>query len=232
MAYSNWGAFVFRNRERTKTHEDAIPYKEQEGSSGFPLVLLEREGTLGAHHAVLGAGRVRLCVYKTTPHLFLDGRDVTVEVNARLVGSRERDYQIKRGDKIVGWREGKCQLLPAPRDFAEEYYQLAEKGLTEGVWGIPQPGEKGLRWRYIPEHKVIVTLHEDEDNETPKFGEDDEGVWEGELDGYKFRVNRKNNETTLELREPDGTLWTAIAGYEYGAGFMGDHEASPLVASV
>ena len=74
MAYGNWGAFVYRNGERVPTHEDAIPYKEEDGASGFPFVLLTRaEGEMPCH-ATLGQGRMRVCGYKASMLLYFDGQ--------------------------------------------------------------------------------------------------------------------------------------------------------------
>lgn len=54
MAYANWGAIVYRNGERVRSHEDL---------------------TLGVggktYHAVLGDGHVRLCGYKDLPVLYV-----------------------------------------------------------------------------------------------------------------------------------------------------------------
>lgn len=49
--------------------------------------------------------------------------------------------------------------------------------------------------------------------------------WNGEgiegLPGYYFKAQQYcGNMIDLELREPDGTTWTATCGYNYGAGHM------------
>lgn len=230
MAYSNWGAFVFRDGVRMKTNEDTIPYQE-ESTPPFPSVLLTREKTLGVYHAVLGSGKVRLCVYKTTPIIFLEGRDVTAEVEVRLTCSRERTYQIKRGDKIFGEREGKFVLLRFSRkkNLYPECFQQVDRGVREGILDTPNGLIK--RWRYDHNRDEIVVLDEDPNNELPKFTED-EGIWEGELEGHRFRIDLKINEVVLELRQPDGVLWAATAGYLYGAGHMEDEEAVAPVANL
>ena len=35
MAYSNWGAFVFKNGVRMPTHEDATPYREEKNTPRY-----------------------------------------------------------------------------------------------------------------------------------------------------------------------------------------------------
>ena len=40
----------------------------------------------------------------------------------------------------------------------------------------------------------------------------------GAIDGYEFRASLSENFVDLWLKEPDGTVWTATCGYEYGAG--------------
>lgn len=95
MAYGNWGAFVFRNGERMRDHEDATPYKEKEYPSGYhqafgilgivigpdgaAVPVKKPDGELRCQHASLGDGRVRLCGYKCYPLLFLDGCEVDIE---------------------------------------------------------------------------------------------------------------------------------------------------------
>jgi len=91
MAYGNWGAFVYRNGERAREHEDATPYKEKEYAPGYhqafgiarvevvdgqPVAVKKPEADLRVYHATLGAGRVRLCGYKAYPTLFVDGAQV------------------------------------------------------------------------------------------------------------------------------------------------------------
>lgn len=227
MAYSNWGAFVFRNGHRKKNHEDAIPYNE-DNTPKYPFFLLERNWRHEVFHATLGSYRVRLCAHKTTPRIFFDGHEITKELNPRLIAGRERNYMVKRGHRIVGWREGNCHLLPVVRGDkvgGSECYDLVNHGVYEGVWGKTPPGEKELHWRYFTEHDLIAISIPDLQDESMKFGEAEEGIWEGEIEGYKFRVDRKINETTLELREPNSTLWIATAGYEFGAGYMNDSES-------
>ena len=87
MAYGNWGAWVFRNGTHMPTHEDQTPYKETEYTAGYGQVFgwlgdklnETTDPDLGPHHAVLGAGRVRLCGYKNYPSAYLDGVAVALE---------------------------------------------------------------------------------------------------------------------------------------------------------
>lgn len=54
--------------------------------------------------------------------------------------------------------------------------------------------------------------------DTTEWGTEQD-VYEGEIDGYRFRADQHNgNMIDLLLVEPDGTRWTARCGYGYGAG--------------
>ncbi len=47
------------------------------------------------------------------------------------------------------------------------------------------------------------------------------GDFAGLIGDYRFRVTRHgSNYIDLFLREPDGSVWTATCGFEYGAGWM------------
>lgn len=78
MAYGNWGAWVFRNGELMEQWSDQTPYRESELAAGYLQAFGRREG-LNPHHAVLGEKRVRLCGYKSSPSLFLDGEAVDLK---------------------------------------------------------------------------------------------------------------------------------------------------------
>jgi len=158
MAYSNWGAKVFRNGVRMKNREDVGVYDEDEAK--FPsglriwmnLLKLKEKGEENkqwkhCYHAVLGDNEVRLCAYKNSPILWI-------------------------------WRKNK----PEP-----ERVELATDKEWEKYWenySLEKEGEievNGKKWKWY--------FH----------------VYENMLD--------------LSLIEPDGTVWTATAGYKYGAGF-------------
>ena len=152
MAYSNWGAFVYKNGERQPNWEDQTPYKEDEYPTGWfeQAFFLGGEGEpiapASIHHAVLGRQGMRLCGYKCWPVLFHRGEKIDLEPYCVSVGEDERSAAAD-ADK--------------PRTF------------------------------------------------------------EGQIGEYRFRAEETFNFVDLWLREPDGTVWTAKCGYEYGAG----HEA-------
>ena len=99
MAYSNWGAFVYRDGERRKDKEDVGVFDTDEAAVPTYLRIWfnilkrrleqhkqwddmspeEREAdqVRHSHHAVLGDGRVRLCGYKNGPSLWMIGDDGT-----------------------------------------------------------------------------------------------------------------------------------------------------------
>jgi len=56
MAYSNWGARVYRNNERHSNYEDES-------------IIVDGK-RIGTYHAVLGGGNILLCGYKNYPVLF------------------------------------------------------------------------------------------------------------------------------------------------------------------
>lgn len=80
MAYSNWGAFVYKNGERRTDKEDVGVWDTDESDlpSGvriFANIIKNRESgsndfSSHSHHAVLGDGNVRLCGYKDYPLLY------------------------------------------------------------------------------------------------------------------------------------------------------------------
>lgn len=86
MAYGNWGAFVYKNGERMKTHEDATPYKENEFESGYTQAFMRSEGRC-PHHAVLGEKDVRLTGYKSSAGLLFKGQRIELEKYKTKEGS-------------------------------------------------------------------------------------------------------------------------------------------------
>src|SRR5690242_317108 len=107
MAYGNWGAFVYKNGERQRTHEDNTPYKETELEAGYWQAFGPREG-LGPHHASLGDGAFRLCGYKCYPHLFFKGESINAfdyRVNPKD-GDSDETWSFTQSDGIEGEIEG------------------------------------------------------------------------------------------------------------------------------
>lgn len=156
MAYGNWGAYVYKNGERIESHEDVLPYREEEGISGWPIVLLVRTEQQMCHHATLGKERIRWCAHKAYPILYIDGKAMD---------------------------------------------------------------EQELRKRYATNTSV--------DPDDGYIWEGDDTVYQGEVDGYKFRAQPfDGNMIDLELIEPDGTVWQARSGYAYGAGWEKDSEGN------
>ena len=150
MAYSNWGAKVFRNGVRMRNREDVGVYEDE---AIFANILKNREKEETdkwwehPHHAVLGDAEVRLCAYKNDPELWI-------------------------------WKEG----------------------------------EK--------EPKQVQLLNEED---WDKYWNEDRVKKEGEIrvNGkiWKWYFEKYRNMIDLSLVEPDGTVWIATAGYQYGAGF-------------
>jgi hypothetical protein len=82
MAYGNWGAFVYKNGKRQKTHEDNTPYMETELESGYWQAFMRaKDNRINCHHAVMGDGEsaIRLCGYKCYPVLFDKGEEIDLK---------------------------------------------------------------------------------------------------------------------------------------------------------
>ena len=93
MAYSNWGAFVYKDGARRKDREDVGVFDDDEkdvpsGLRIFANIIKGREKYGSdpsaqpwfedSHHAVLGDGPVRLAGYKYKPELYRVAEDGTV----------------------------------------------------------------------------------------------------------------------------------------------------------
>lgn len=117
MAYSNWGAFVYKNGNRMKNKEDVGVFDEDEkdlpsGARIFANLLKnQKEGEQTpwykhSHHAVLGDGLVRLCVYKCSPELWVLSKDGPKQIELPDVcsndGSMDRvSYYLSRSDESI-----------------------------------------------------------------------------------------------------------------------------------
>lgn len=151
LAYGNWGAFVYRDNERMRAHEDATPYHEHDLPPGYWQAFARDATEFGGvplaakpdpHHAVLGSGSVRLCGYKSSAALYLNGERMSYDNFNSSFRSADSD--------------------------------------------------------------------------------DDCVTWLGEVDGHVFRADRILGDgperIELMLLEPSGARWTAVSGYQIGAG--------------
>ena len=92
MAYSNWGAFVYKNGERRVDKEDVGVFDTDEvaiQNSGMRIFInllkTQKAGTADdwskhSHHAVLGDNIVRLCGYKASPELWCIRNGITEQI--------------------------------------------------------------------------------------------------------------------------------------------------------
>lgn len=117
MAYSNWGAFVYKNGERRRNKEDVGVFDTDEGDlpSGsriFANILknnaTSRETPAWKHsrHAVLGDGPVRLCGYKNYPELWIIKNDIVESValpDFEVYENDEKSGDIDLDDKTYKW---------------------------------------------------------------------------------------------------------------------------------
>lgn len=106
MAYSDYGAFVYRNGERQRSHEDAPPYREDRlADQGWTRLWTLRAEGLDCYHAVLGQDRVRLCGYKNSPSLFIDGEEVA-DILPYLVEGEVEEWRDSDGTLHHSCEEG------------------------------------------------------------------------------------------------------------------------------
>lgn len=91
MAYSNWGAWVYRNDEHDPGGEDASITPKPAGEPNY-----------GVYHAVLGSGQVRLCGYKCYPQIVVNGETLDSRAfrHARDIDDDEdwSDYRAWSGE--------------------------------------------------------------------------------------------------------------------------------------
>lgn len=117
MAYSNWGAFVYRNGVRQRDCEDVPVFGDRDAEVAVPsgarifvniLKAREKYGPVAdtggspwwerAHHAVLGRGKVRLCGYKSTPEIWV------VESDEAIARTNIADYRIDKEKADGEWQ--------------------------------------------------------------------------------------------------------------------------------
>ena len=119
MAYSNWGAFVTKNRIRRKDREDIGAFDTDESNLPssmriFANILKRREQNCNedynrSYHAVLGDGPVRLCGYKNHPRLFAIFNNEVEEVE--LPEPDEEEWETDgHGELIVNSKRYKWQF--------------------------------------------------------------------------------------------------------------------------
>jgi len=173
MAYSDYGAFVYRNGERRKDKEDVGVYDTDEASlpSGvriFANIMKNRgrgtdEWCRHSQHGVMGDGQVRVACYK----------------------------QGLPSSGIYYWPEGAA---------APEWHD--PQSLTD------TPGAFRLDYEY-GSFEVVK-----------EFGA-------GE---YRFTFTDKEHAESgryeATMTEPDGTQWTCVYDYGYGAGLTGEDDVT------
>lgn len=104
MAYGNYGAFVYKDGSRQKNREDNTPYLEDELEAGYWQAFAgNNEKKLDCVHASLGSGRVRLCAYKNSPRLYLDGKLLEIEKNSNTY-LEDEIFQIEAEGEIEGYK--------------------------------------------------------------------------------------------------------------------------------
>ena len=167
MAYSDYGAFVYRNGERRQDKEDA------------PLFATDEE-TFGAD-------------INTIP----SGARIWVSLMHSKKTGRELDWLNSIHHGIVG--DGPVRVL------CHKY-------------GLPEIYDLGCK-----DGPKKIDYYDAE-----KTGSDDFEAFSFEFvasdyQTYKFFFDHDDT-YTVEMTEPDGTLWTCTYGYGYGAGFEDDDD--------
>lgn len=141
MAYSNWGAFVYKDGQRRTNREDVGVFDEDEaelpsGARIFANIAKAREkyGAAGekqpahehSHHAVLGDGPVRLAGYKYHVDLWHLAEDGTV-TNLDL-----DQFEVKRSEYgTVETLKGEYEGCRFTAELDEDSGNLIDLTLTE-----------------------------------------------------------------------------------------------------
>lgn len=121
MAYSNWGAFVYKNGERQENREDVPVFGDADVEAAGSAVrifvnllkLREQHGDKyedwqRCQHAVLGSGAIRLCGYKSYPKLFRateNGAEV-IDIDQFKTDKDNHDWNWYDGGEIAGEIDG------------------------------------------------------------------------------------------------------------------------------
>lgn len=110
MAYSNWGAFVYKDGERRTDREDVGVFDDDEkdlpsGQKIFANILknMDRQNDdfwNHSHHAVLGDGPVRLCGYKASPELYKIIGDKVEKVKIPTPDYEKDEWEISADGKV------------------------------------------------------------------------------------------------------------------------------------
>lgn len=111
MAYSNWGAFVYRADKRRRDCEDVPVFGDRSSEVAAPSgariwvnLLKHKPGEQlpwqRAHHAVLGDGPVRLCGYKSYPEVWVlrDETPEKVEIDWEPWGRKGYEPYVRAGE--------------------------------------------------------------------------------------------------------------------------------------
>lgn len=151
MAYSDYGAFVYKNGQRQRDKEDVPVFGDPEveaapsGARIWVNLLKARQGgtldTMKPHehlqHAVLGGGKFRLCARKTWPVLFIARDDGTIDqldmAEYRVDKSKSADdWDWSDSEGIAGEIEGhKFSAWPLHADTARCVLELVEPDGTK-----------------------------------------------------------------------------------------------------
>jgi hypothetical protein len=128
----------------------------------------------------------------------------------------------RNGERMTQWEDATPYR---ENEQASGYYQAFMRG-ADGKKFNPHHavlGDKRLRLCGYKCYPVLLVDGEQREINAFAIGEEDPSLYRhreyrGEIDGYEFRAECRENFVELYLREPDGATWTATCGFEYGAG--------------
>jgi len=205
MAYSDYGAFVYRNGKRVRDHEDADVFKDgkrKAAEAAYASVHGDGPdpGFIDGFHAVLGDGHTRLGIYKGG---FTSICLTELDGDGGVTQACGRDF-LSMLMEIPGtpeWHEGMS-------DDEWAAYREAQDRADEAIHG---DGESGIRHEGDVSGCRIV------------------------LEAYPRGYMLANGLPPwhAQMVEPDGTVWDAFYGSSYGAGLADCIQiASPVLSAI
>lgn len=176
MAYSDYGAFVYKNRKRRHDREDVCPYESGNPSVGAGLRiydtlakrLAERDGIVDApddiaehpilgrsFHGVLGGGNVRVCLYK-------EGAEMCTVIYKNDDGEYDEISGGELIDLAVSEKSGETPYADMKR--ASDAYNKATESVTnagyDNVWDLKEDNDDPVIKKYFSARDEYLDAHE------------------------------------------------------------------------
>lgn len=174
MAYSDYGAFTWRNGERRRDKEDVGVYDTDEGElpSGYRIfanIMKNREsGATGwhnhSHHGVMGDGFIRVGLYKqglgsSGIYVWPDGTEEPVRVPwEEIIGAEYPSYEYGKITHSIAHGMGVYQFT-----FTDK--ENTDSGHYEATMTEPD----GTEWLCVYDYGYGAGLTDLEDDPEPQF---------------------------------------------------------------